>query len=518
MAYKTYHKNKKTGVTYVYEAVSYWDKEKRQSRNKQVCIGKLDPETGEFIPSKRLDKKQAAARDPKVTATSKVVGPSLILDKITKSLGLDKILSQCFPDIHEQILSMAYYLTARGGALSQCGFWAKSHSHPGDNSLDSRRISEILKQIDFDSRETFFSKWCQKIVSNDYLFYDITSVSSYSELNDYVKYGYNRDNEKLPQINLGMLFSKKSLLPVYYKNLPGNISDVSTLGNIVKMLDKLNFPKFHFVLDRGFYSKENIDNLMLNREKFTIAVPTRLKWVQEIIDDVDYDIQNPEHYRDFDGEVLYTCTKLHYWGENRHRGYVHVYYNSHIAAEATDKFNRELLEYKKELESGSLVKEHQDAYDTFFIIKDTPVRGRKVSFNNEMVQKYRKKYSGYYVLFSNGIKDSDEALQVYRNKDSVEKCFDDLKNRLDMKRLRVHSAPVMESRIFVQFISLIYLSELRNMMRRSGLDKKYSARDILLEMETLSEITYSGKYGKIYTEATKQQKEILDKFNISLDA
>jgi transposase len=257
---------------------------------------------------------------------------------------------------------------------------------------------------------------------------------------------------------------------------------------------------------------------MINREKFTIAVPARLKWVQEIIDDVDYDIQNPEHYRDFDGEVLYTCTKLHYWGKNHHQGYAHVYYNSHIAAEAADKFNRELLEYKKELESGSLVKEHQNAYNTFFIIKNPIVRGSKISFNNKMVQKYRKKYSGYYVLFSNSIKDSDEALQVYRDKASVEKCFDDLKNRLDMKRLRVHSAPVMESRIFVQFISLIYLSELRNIMRRSGLDKKYSARDILLEMETLSEITYSGKYGKIYTEATKQQKEILDKFNISLEA
>ena len=37
-------------------------------------------------------------------------------------------------------------------------------------------------------------------------------------------------------------------------------------------------------------------------------------------------------------------------------------------------------------------------------------------------------------------------------------------------------------------------------------------------METLTEIKYSGKYGKICTEANKQQKEILSKFNISLDA
>ena len=35
-------KNKKNGVTYVYESIDYWDKEKKQSRSKRVCIGKRD--------------------------------------------------------------------------------------------------------------------------------------------------------------------------------------------------------------------------------------------------------------------------------------------------------------------------------------------------------------------------------------------------------------------------------------------------------------------------------------------
>ncbi len=74
MTYRVHQLNKKTGVTYVYEATSVWDKEKKQPRNKQVCIGKLDPKTGEFIPSKRLNPEQAAARDPAVTATSVVFG------------------------------------------------------------------------------------------------------------------------------------------------------------------------------------------------------------------------------------------------------------------------------------------------------------------------------------------------------------------------------------------------------------------------------------------------------------
>ena len=52
-----------------------------------------------------------------------------------------------------------------------------------------------------------------------------------------------------------------------------------------------------------------------------------------------------------------------------------------------------------------------------------------------------------------------EALRVYRDKDVVEKCFDDLKNLLDMRRLRMHSIETVDGRLFVQFIALILMSE-----------------------------------------------------------
>ena len=55
MAYKDYQKNKKIAVTYVYDAISAWDNEKKQLRNEQGCIGELDPEKGEDIPSNQLN-------------------------------------------------------------------------------------------------------------------------------------------------------------------------------------------------------------------------------------------------------------------------------------------------------------------------------------------------------------------------------------------------------------------------------------------------------------------------------
>ena len=52
-------KNKKTGVTYVYESESYWDKEKQQPRAHRRLIGKLDEETGDIIPTGRSGRRDA---------------------------------------------------------------------------------------------------------------------------------------------------------------------------------------------------------------------------------------------------------------------------------------------------------------------------------------------------------------------------------------------------------------------------------------------------------------------------
>ncbi len=49
--------NKERGVTYVYESISYWDKEKKQPRSKRKLIGKIDPDTGEIVPTSPRKKK-----------------------------------------------------------------------------------------------------------------------------------------------------------------------------------------------------------------------------------------------------------------------------------------------------------------------------------------------------------------------------------------------------------------------------------------------------------------------------
>ena len=43
--------DKRTGITYVYDSKSYYDKDKKCSRAKRTLIGKIDPDTGEMIPT-----------------------------------------------------------------------------------------------------------------------------------------------------------------------------------------------------------------------------------------------------------------------------------------------------------------------------------------------------------------------------------------------------------------------------------------------------------------------------------
>ncbi len=54
--------NKATGTTYIYDSVSWWVPELKQSRSKRVLIGKLDPVTGDIVPTRKTSRKGEKAQ------------------------------------------------------------------------------------------------------------------------------------------------------------------------------------------------------------------------------------------------------------------------------------------------------------------------------------------------------------------------------------------------------------------------------------------------------------------------
>ena len=177
-----------------------------------------------------------------------------------------------------------------------------------------------------------------------------------------------------------------------------------------------------------------------------------------------------------------------------------------------------MIGYRDEVLSGKPVEDHEEFYRRYLIVRETPKRGLKVEFNEDEIQRRRKKYSGFFCILTNKIKTAEEALEIYRNKDVVENCFDDLKNHLDMKRLRVHTAPAMDGRLFLQFLALVYVSSIRTAVQADEKLRHMTVREVMEQMETLVRVKYSNRYGEVFTETTPMQRRIMEVFGIELPA
>jgi transposase len=511
MASKAIHR-KKNGAAYVYAVESYWDKDKKAPRNRQVCLGRLDEESGNIIPSGRKRRtNQTEPQDRNLTA--RIHGPFLLLKRLADELKLSEIIQKSFPEFWEEIMSLVFFLVEKGLPLSRCEMWSESHSHPYGRPISSQRVSEILQKITEDDRLRFLSLWLDRLSEEDVFCYDITSVSSYGNNNAWLYWGYNRDHEKLPQINLAMLFGQESGLPAYYRRLPGNINDVSTLKTTTDSLAFLGCTKLQFVLDQGFYSEKNVETLLEKRHRFVLMVPSGRVWVRNILDQHLTSVTSPANYAETsEGETLYMVSHPHKM--NNRRCFLHIFYNAARAAADYDALTKKLVLCKKELETGRKSSAHEDFYEQFFFVSNTPKRGVSVQYNDEAIQKYRNRYAGFFCILTNMKMESQTLLDIYRRKDVVENCFDDLKNSLDMKRLRIHSAEAMDNRLLLQFIAVILVSKIRMIAKSHEKLKSLSMREVLEALESVVQISSPLHNDATLSESGPLQRSIYEAFAV----
>ena len=220
-------------------------------------------------------------------------GAQYLFSNIAQNMGLLDALREAFPNTHQEIFILACFLVASGDPFLYCQEWLSKTDHPEISSLFSQRISELLQIITPEEREAFYQSWCALRIEQEYLALDITSTSSYSTGIQEVEWGYNRDNEDLPQINLCLLMGKTSRLPIYQVPYSGSLKDVSTLETTLSKMDAITAKKKTLVvMDKGFFSAQNV-NAMLNRPKptrFVIAVPFTSKLAQGLVDSERKDI------------------------------------------------------------------------------------------------------------------------------------------------------------------------------------------------------------------------------------
>jgi hypothetical protein len=349
-----YQPDNRSGITYAYESISIWDKEKKQSRSTRTLIGRLDEETGAIVPTDGRMKKENVQKAPpkakKVILNKRLFyEATYLLDCIGDKLGLTDDVRQCFPDMYSQILSIAYFLILEGkNPLYRFEKWGQIHKHPCGEDISSQRSSEIFSEISEDAIRQFFRLQGRRRTEREYWAYDITTISSYSECLRQVQYGHSKEDDGLPQINLALVFGEQSKLPFYYRKLAGNIPDVITVKALLADLKNLGLEKVKLVMDRGFYSEPNINGLMKEHLKFLVAVKMSLKFVRGELDKVYDEFLTFEYFND-DYE-LYSTTVSYDWAysqvrpykgdvlEEKRRVYIHLYYNIDRATEDKNVF------------------------------------------------------------------------------------------------------------------------------------------------------------------------------------
>jgi transposase len=360
-----------------------------------------------------------------------------------------------------------------------------------------------MRDISEEGKMLFFRLQTERRQEKEYLAYDTTSVSSWSEYIKAVRYGKNKDGDNLPQVNMALVFGEESSLPVYYRVLPGNISDVTTVRKLLKDVEFLEIKKLKLVMDRGFYSADNVNALYKGHYKFLLAAKSGNKFVAKTLLEAKKTIRGFTNYDEEHDVYAYSSSER--WpyvqtGRNKdvavaeeRRIYIHVYYNGIRAEEEKRRFTKSLAAVRGVIISGKEPDKREKALcEKYFIVKHTPKRGVRVSYNERAINEHMDDM-GYFVLLSNDIKDPVAALRVYRKKDIAEKAFENLKERLEMRRTTVHSDQTLQGKFFLQFLALIYVSYIHKCMSERDLYRNHTMQTLIDSLDVIERFEYKGQ-------------------------
>jgi transposase len=498
------------GNIYLYKVENKWDKEKKKTFQKRTYIGPKFPNVSK-------------SRKNLPNVVNKNLGNVILLKHIAENLGLPEIIQKSFPESYNEIMALVFYDIMERDPSYLFHFWLEENYLPDSKKLDSSAISNLYGQIGRDevARLAFLEDWIGHIKPIDALFFDITSVSSYSTQISYIEWGYNRDGENLSQLNMGLAFCEEKRLPVCYFLYPGSIVDVSTLKNCKSHLNNFGLKEFLFILDRGFFSTANILEMNNGDDKIYFIQPLSFsfKKSKDLIKEHKREIKNTASSFLWNDEILgYVKSSVNIGNSDFE---AHLYLNEKAEMDIRHGFLSMIFEIEKkmaEMEFQSIKdwKEYRNSnilekYREFFKWDKS---SKKAIRNLSKIDEHLSR-SGFYVMATNKTDlQRDEVLSHYRNKDLVEKVFDIIKNEMDGKRLRTHNDHTTMGKIFLLFIASIIISEISTIMEKENIFKTYTVRELLYEMRKIK-INHLAKDGKpIISEVSKKQRKIFEAFKL----
>ncbi len=534
---KIYEKTIKD-VTYInYEYDRVYKPDKKYNIPKRTTIGKKctddpnmmypNPNFLKYFPDAELPKDQSRSG----RSSCLRIGAFLVIEKLMMESMVDKIIGGIYNDDRGAGLFLdlaSYYLITENNAGQYYPDYAYNHPlfTPGYKTYSDSTISTFTKQISVDDSVEFQNEWnaIKKKKDKIYISYDSTNKNCQAGDIDIVEFGHAKEEKGLPVFNYSIAYDCNNREPLFYESYPGSIVDVSQLQLMLNKAVAYGYKNAGFILDRGYFSRENIRYMDKCGYDFVIMVKGMKSFVNEAILQVKDTFEKKRQYTIRRFKVNGTTLKTPVFSSDEKDRYLHIYYSYERAsaerAALEAKIDR-IAAYLKKYEGQQVVIDK--SYEKYFSLEYYHEGKEDQCFvcgiEKSSVIDAELELCGYFCIITSAEMSAKEALELYKSRDASEKLFKSDKSFLGNRSMRVYTEESLEGKMLIAFVALI----IRNRMYTKLKDAEEEMPEqpnymnvpaAIRELEKIEMIRQADGIYRLDHAVTKTQKTILKAFGI----
>lgn len=525
------------GTTYIYYSYEHnYSSEKGYTVPKSTSIGKctddepdlMYPNTNflKFFPSEELPETKGGAHRSGCLR----IGTYLVLRRIIAEYHLDEMIGNIIGKNSGLFLDLAVYsIIAENNAGQYYPDYAFNHPLFTDRMkiYSDSKVSAFINSITGDQSRAFLDEWNEKQDHSQkiYISYDSTNKNCQAGDIDFVEYGHPKEDTGAPVINYSVAYDRNNAKPLYYEDYPGSIVDVSQLQYMLEKAGGYGYKNVGFILDRGYFSKENIHYMDKYGYEFVIMMKGMKELVKSLVLEVKGTFEEDRRYSIRDYKVSGITVKKQLYRSDEKERYFHIFYNDrkrsseHEAIEAKIDRMAECLHKhegtKYEIKGSGFAK----YFDLIYYNKGK--KDEKFMYGRELCDVINEeiRLCGYFVIITSEKMTAAQALELYKSRDASEKLFRGDKSYLGNKSFRVHTSESVHAKIFIEFVALIIRSRfytcLKEQMQKNGKKNYMTVPAAIRELEKIELIRQSDREYRMDYAVTATQKEILKAFNMT---
>lgn len=526
---------KKGGTTYIlYQYGSEYNPDKQYAIPLRTIVGKLSPSDASLMfPNEKFQTYFPDAVIPDelpfaYRSCCLKIGSCIIIQKVLDEYKLVPMLRKRFGEDTGLMLDLVSYLIVDEENAGQY-YPDYAFTHPllteKMTIYSDSKVSRLLKSITKDQCIGFLDDWNRNRDhrSRIYISYDSTNKNSEAGDIDIVEFGRAKDDKGLPVFNLSIAMDKTNQVPLFYEEYPGSVTDVSQFTFMVDKVIEYGYKKIGFILDRGYFSKENIQYIDKNGYTFIIMCKGCKALVSSLVLERQgtFETSRESAIRAYKVYGITATAKL--YEDDTEERYFHIYYNPSRQAAEREQLEQRIEKFRQFLDKhiGKDTKFGKTYEEYFHLHYDRNGRFCGADERTDVIER-QLKLCGYFCIITSEKMTATQALVQCKGRDISEKLFRSDKTFIGSKSERTHSSASMSSKIFLEFIALIVRNRIYNllkeqMIRMEARQKYMTVPAALRELEKIEMVRRNAGTYKLDHAVTRTQKTILSSFGLDDD-